>query len=109
MRSRYSAYVKQLPGHLLRTWDPLTRPDEVPFVPGLEWTGLDVLAVSLGGPDDDTGTVEFRAHHRHAGRTGVLHERSRFRRIDGAWHYVDGHGPDGGPEQRDAGAGSPRP
>jgi SEC-C motif-containing protein len=101
MRSRYSAYTKRLPAYLLRTWDPLTRPDELSFDLPIEWTGLEVLSVSLGGPDDDTGTVEFRAHHRHAGRTGVLHERSRFRRVDGAWCYVDGDAP----EQPPTGAG----
>ena len=39
-----------------------------------------------GGEGDETGEVEFRAHHRH----GVMHERSRFARRAGRWFYVDG-------------------
>jgi SEC-C motif-containing protein len=101
MRSRYSAYAKRLPGYLLRTWDPRSRPERLELDWALEWTGLEVLAVGDGGPEDGTGTVEFRAQHRHDGRTGVLHERSRFRRVDGAWCYVDGDQP----EQPSAGAG----
>jgi SEC-C motif-containing protein len=101
MRSRYTAYAKRLPGYLQRTWDPQTRPEHLDLEPGIEWTGLEVLEVIEGGPDHDTGTVEFRAHHRHDGRVGVLHERSRFRRVDGAWCYVDGDLP----EQPPAGAG----
>lgn len=94
MRSRYSAYAKRLPGYLLRTWDPSTRPVELVLDPTIGWAGLEVLAVAGGGPGDDTGTVEFRAHHDVDGRRGVLHERSRFRRIDGAWCYVDGDQPE---------------
>lgn len=101
MRSRYTAYAKRLPAYLLRTWDPQTRPERLELDEPIEWTGLEVLEVVDGGPDDDTGTVEFGAHHRHAGRAGVLHERSRFRRVDGMWCYVDGDLP----EQPPAGAG----
>jgi SEC-C motif-containing protein len=105
MRSRYSAYAKRLPGYLLRTWDPRTRPDTLELERSPAWTRLEVLAVIDGGPDDGTGTVEFRAHHQRDGRDAVLHERSRFRRVDGAWCYVDGEEP----EQRRGVAGSPRP
>ena len=105
MRSRYSAYVKRLPSYLLRTWDPLTRPDTLELERSPDWTGLEVLAVVDGGPDDELGTVEFRAHHGRGGLGGVLHERSSFRRVDGAWCYVDGEEP----EQRRGGAGSRRP
>ncbi|MGB0224625.1 MAG: YchJ family metal-binding protein, partial [Marinobacterium sp.] len=35
--------------------------------------------------------VEFNAHFKAAdGRTGVLHERSNFRRDADKWIYVDG-------------------
>jgi SEC-C motif-containing protein len=38
----------------------------------------------------DEGFVEFRAHWSGGGRSGVLHERSRFARRGGHWLYVDG-------------------
>lgn len=105
MRSRYSAYVKRLPGYLLRTWDQRTRPDTLELERSPVWTRLEVLTVLDGGPDHDTGVVEFRAHHQSDGRDAVLHERSRFRRVDGEWRYVDGDDL----EHRRSGAGSPRP
>ncbi|MFD7709013.1 YchJ family protein [Streptomyces sp. NPDC059785] len=86
MRSRYSAFVKRDEGYLLRTWHPATRPPRVEFEPGMRWTGLEIVAVTEGSAFHSTGTVTFRANH--AG--GVLHERSRFERIGGAWVYVDG-------------------
>jgi SEC-C motif-containing protein len=90
MRSRYSAYSLGLSGYVFRTWHPRTRPDSVDPPPGLTWTGLEVLAVVAGGPDDETGVVEFRAGFREDGREGTLHETSRFERRAGRWVYVDG-------------------
>ena len=53
-------------------------------------TGLEVLDRVGGGLFDAEGVVEFRAHHREGGRSGVQHERSRFRRDAGRWVYLDG-------------------
>jgi SEC-C motif-containing protein len=36
--------------------------------------------------------VEFTASYDVAGRTAVMHERSRFERRAGRWFYVDGDG-----------------
>ena len=48
-------------------------------------------AVNLdGGVDDETGIVEFRATYREGDALGVLHERSRFTRVDRRWCYLDG-------------------
>lgn len=90
MRSRYTAYVLGDAPYLLRTWHRATRPAQIDPDPALTWTGLEVLAVSGGGPDDRRGTVEFRAHHVRRGRRGVLHEVSRFLRSEGRWLYYDG-------------------
>ncbi|GAA0934892.1 YchJ family protein [Virgisporangium aurantiacum] len=90
MRSRYSAFALRDADHLLRTWHPDTRPDTLDLPTGRRWTRLRVLATERGGADDTEGTVEFRAHFRDRGEPGVLSERSRFERVDGAWHYVDG-------------------
>ena len=90
MRSRYSAYARDRLDHVFRTWHPRTRPGDVTPDPGITWTGLEVLATEAGGPDDDTGVVEFRAHFRSAAGPQVLHETSRFERRGGRWVYVDG-------------------
>jgi SEC-C motif-containing protein len=87
MRSRYSAFVRQDAGYLLRTWHPRTRPARLDLDTGMRWTGLEILETSAGSAFHTTGTVTFRASYRG----GSLHERSRFERVDGAWVYVDGY------------------
>ncbi len=86
MRSRYTAFATGDAAYLLRSWHPSTRPAELSLDPRQRWRRLEVLATSGGGLLHTEGTVEFRAHHDH----GALHERSRFRRADGHWTYLDG-------------------
>ena len=96
MRSRYSAYALTDADHLFRTWHPRTRPEHVLGTPGTTWTGLEILDVVDGGPDDATGIVEFRASYVEpagpgagtSGVPGVLHERSTFERRAHRWVYV---------------------
>jgi SEC-C motif-containing protein len=92
MRSRYAAYAVGDTDHLFRTWHPRTRPEQpaTQAKGGLTWHGLEILDTVAGGPDDDTGEVEFRARYRAGAVTGELHERSRFARRAGRWVYVDG-------------------
>ena len=89
MRSRYSAFVVLDAGYLLRTWHPETRPAELDLDPDLQWRRLDILSTARGGPLDDEGTVEFKAHYRRGGERGVHHETSRFVRVERRWYYVD--------------------
>lgn len=86
MRSRYSAYVLGLDTYVFTTWHPRTRPDDVRSDPTIAWTGLRILDTVAGGPDDETGEVEFVASYEG----GRMHERSRFARRAGRWLYVDG-------------------
>jgi len=89
MRSRYSAYVRDLTGYLLDTWLPRTRPSALePNPPGLRWLGLEVRRHAA--QDVDHATVEFVARSRLGGRAQRLHETSRFVREQGRWYYVDG-------------------
>ena len=90
MRSRYSAYAAGDSDYLWRTWHPRTRPGTLTPDTGIEWLGLEVVDVVAGGPDDDTGEGQFRAHYRDGRRTGTLHERSRFAVRARRWFYVDG-------------------
>jgi SEC-C motif-containing protein len=91
MRSRFSAFALGLDGYLLASWHPSTRPAALHFDDGTVWRKLQVVDTVAGGPQDDTGVVEFRASFRGAdGSPGLLHERSRFTKFDGRWVYVDG-------------------
>ena len=56
----------------------------------IRWTHLEVIHTVAGGIADQAGVVEFKAHYRSGRKAGVLHERSRFTRLNGRWVYVDG-------------------
>lgn len=91
MRSRYAAYARRLDGYLFATWHPSTRPASLDLDPAMLWQRLDLVEVVGGGAEEAEGEVEFRAHYRHHGVSGELHERSRFVRRGGRWLYLDGH------------------
>ncbi len=90
MRARYSGYAVGDLDYVWQTWHPRTRPAELASDPGLIWIGLQILDTVDGQPGDQTGEVEFRARYRAGGRTGTLHERSRFAVRARRWFYVDG-------------------
>lgn len=94
MCSRYSAFAVGDARYLLDSWHPLHRPDDLRVDPDRTWTRLEVLRTLAGGPDDEHGVVEYRAHSSAAGRASVLHEVSRFERLAGRWVYVDGEFPE---------------
>lgn len=89
MRSRYSAFVRDLTDYLLATWHASTRPSSLETnETGLKWLGLELRRHTV--IDADHATVEFVARSKLAGRAQRLHELSRFVREDGRWFYVDG-------------------
>lgn len=89
MRSRYSAFVLELPDYLLASWHADTRPATLaPNEAGLKWLGLEVKRHQR--LDDAHASVTFVARSKLGGRAHRLQETSRFVREDGAWYYVDG-------------------
>jgi SEC-C motif-containing protein len=90
MRSRYSAFTLGAQEYLLASWHPDTRPSRVRLDPRQRWLGLSIKATEQGGPQDQAGVVEFVARFKVEGRGHRLHEISRFRKLDGSWHYLDG-------------------
>jgi SEC-C motif domain protein len=95
MRSRYVAYVRHDMAYLRRTLDVSKRPgfdvkDVERWNKGVVWQGLRILSATAGGESDSAGEVEFTASFEQQGREYELHERSRFRRVEGRWFYVDG-------------------
>lgn len=95
MRARYSAYVKGEVDFILNTTHPVKRetvdPDSIrSWSEDSEWLGLDIEGTEAGGPNDERGTVTFKAHYRIEDVERSHHERSIFAKIDGAWFYEDG-------------------
>ncbi len=96
MRSRYSAYFSGLEGYLLDSWHPSTRPAALDLgteQPRTTWLGLKVLRHVP--QDADHALVEFVARYRVGGGSAQrLQELSRFERLEGRWHYLDGSFPE---------------
>ncbi|WP_375162460.1 YchJ family metal-binding protein [Micrococcus sp. HG099] len=87
--------ARAMAAYLAATWAPEHRPAVEDLLPDAgerapRFTRLAVTDVRDGGPFQDRGIVAFTAlGHGEEGRFR-LRERSRFRREDGAWLYVDG-------------------
>lgn len=97
MRSRYTAFaLGGLGDYLVRTWeadaiDPALTAEQLDRQEQ-QWLRLEILDAHENGAK---ATVEFKAHCRPFGAgpavtPQVLHERSRFRRRQGLWRYIDG-------------------
>lgn len=94
MRSRYSAFVKQLADYLITTRHPGKR-----HLDSLEqlnqsfanthWLGLTILSTEKGTAKDTTGYVSFAARYQEAGKQEILHERSFFKKEVDQWYYVE--------------------
>ncbi len=90
MRARYSAYALDLHDYILQSWHPETRPPNIAVSPGVRWLSLTIKSFEPGTPASDTAVVEFVAKCKVNGRASRLHERSRFLKVEGVWHYLDG-------------------
>lgn len=89
MRSRFEAFRDGDQEWLLESWHPSTRPASLDLRDNPVWRGLQIVDTLAGGPDDETGIVEFRATFlRPGGGVEVQLERSRFVREDGRWYYL---------------------
>ena len=90
MRSRFSAFVTGDEEYLLRTWDPVTRPEALDLADSpIRFYRLDILDTQGGGLMDSSGVVEFEAFYKGSA-VGSQRERSSFRRFDGTWVYSTG-------------------
>ena len=97
MRSRYSAYFFRLVDYLVFTTHPDTREPDLKSrleqtIHQANWRFLTILGTSKGGAGDKVGKVEFVAEYFEDDQAHELHERSRFKRYQGAWKYLDGKG-----------------
>jgi SEC-C motif domain protein len=96
MRARYAAYAKMELDYIFETTHPECRKDydansTRTWAEQSAWDRLEILETIAGGPDDENGEVEFRAHFADAmGRTCIHHERALFEKYDGRWYFKDG-------------------
>lgn len=95
MRSRYTAFALGAVDYLVATTAPEQRhPDDARLIAEqirvTTWTGLKIVSTRNGGREDTTGTVEFIAYFDSEGQSASLREKSRFRKDNGHWFYVDG-------------------
>jgi len=105
MRSRYSAFVLGDVGYLA---DTLTAEQRADFdqveaektAKDAKWQGLEVRAVTGGGQNDDSGTVEFVARFRLNDQERIHHELSEFTRENGRWLCAGGKMSPKGPPVR---------
>jgi SEC-C motif-containing protein len=96
MRARYTAYTRAAMDFLEASLHPDARADHDPdnareWAENSEWHGLEIIATEAGGPDDETGTVEFAATYTHEGEIQRYHEIATFNRLDGVWYFSEGH------------------
>jgi len=95
LRSRYTAFAMGKTDYLVDTLTPDLRDDfdlveAESTAAGAEWLGLEIRSVSAGGPDDETGVIEFVANFRLHDAPRIHHELAQFRREDGRWLCAGG-------------------
>ena len=98
MRARYTAYTRCEIDYLLKTVHPAKKGAYHTaamrrWATESEWRGLEIIATDGGGPEDDTGTVEFIARYAEKGKSREHHEIAEFRKQAGRWTFYDGRAP----------------
>jgi len=96
MRSRYTAHVCKNLAHIIRSMSGKSlklfdkEKTEEEWFEMCVWTKLEILAVSEITKTSKQGIVEFKAYCTFNGAEEVLHERSKFLKINNQWYYVSG-------------------
>ncbi len=95
MRARYSAYTTAQTSYILDSTHPDHRADHdakatKKWAEQSRWQGLEIISTTAGGPDDDTGEVEFIARYIQKGGHVAHHERATFTKQADRWYFEDG-------------------
>lgn len=98
MRARYTAFTRVDMDFVNATHDPKTRKDldteaNRQWAERAQWQGLEIVETSGGGPDDEQGTVEFKATFDLGKGSETHHELSQFVKRNGQWFFSDGKNP----------------
>lgn len=90
MRSRYTAHVcknmdyilQTMQGRALKLFDKESTQAE--WFDKCVWQKLEIIEAK-------NDTVEFKAHYTFEEQPQVLHERSKFEKLNNRWYFVSGH------------------
>jgi SEC-C motif-containing protein len=98
MRARYSSYATGALDFIEKTQAPETREtfdraSAEKWSKESTWAGLSVVATKKGGPNDDTGIVNFVAGYSQGEDDYEHHEIATFRKEGTQWLFVDGSAP----------------
>lgn len=55
-----------------------------------EWIKLEIIDASVITKNSKDGVIEFKAYYNFEGSQHILHERSKFMKLDNQWYYVSG-------------------
>ncbi len=88
MRSRYTAHARKNMPHIIRTMRDKPLTDE--WFELCNWYKLEIVDAPAVSKNAKQGIVEFKAYYTCNGVESVLHERSKFSKVDGKWYYVAG-------------------
>ncbi len=92
MHSRYTAFVLGKGDFLMISHHSMTRShvnisELIRWAQSMKWMKLEIIKTQDGGPNDESGIVEFKAHFKSRGKKEVLHQRGKFIREYGNWVY----------------------
>jgi len=95
MRARYTAFVKAEIDFLYNTISPAQQEDfnhqeAIDWSQNSEWEGLEIIETMDGGPDDESGTVEFVAIFKQNNKEIRHHELATFEKVDDRWTFMEG-------------------
>ena len=95
MKARYVAYTTGdidfiISSHAPETRENVSKEATEEWSRSAHWLGIQIRNAVAGGPNDDEGMVEFVATFELDGKKIEHHEKSLFKKINGAWFFVDG-------------------
>ena len=106
MRARYSAYAVGDVKFLYNSSGPEVQAefDEKTtreWSKSATWQGMEIIETERGGEADEDGYVSFIARYTANKQACEHRERSYFKKIDGAWRFIDGQIDTGEPWHRE--------
>jgi len=98
LRSRYTAYARREVGYIKNTIHPeeTDKQDETAireWAEATEWTRLEILEITDGGPDDKEGQIEFVSYYNEKGKEKIHSELATFVKEEETWYYKDSEAP----------------
>lgn len=96
MRSRYTAHVindidyiiQTMKGKAAKLFDRHATEQE--WFQNRKWLKLEIVEAPVVKSKDNQGIVEFKAYFELEGSEHMMHERSKFSKLNDRWYYVSG-------------------